>query len=413
MIADHLPEPEELPMTDEPQHLTQDQCEAMMRGELPPRPLARQLFQHLLDLCPVCLEAWQSYRKALSRASAGALPGPPETAEELSESVRRTVERISALRERVQRERGQADELLRELHQLPDLRARVTRVRRSRRFRSWALCERLFQESHNLSFERPSEAADFAELAIEAAWALDDKGLGRELISDLLARGWVALGNARRLGGQLSLAAETVAMGHFFLEQGSGDPLVQAEIAGLEALLRRDQRYFDEAMRLHDRCVTIYRDLEDEQQLGSALLQQAVTRAAAGELETAVTELRNSLALLDPAVDSRLELCARHTLILYLQRLGEREEAEVLLAELAPTAARPMDPWGRLRRRWLDAELARAAGRSEEADSALTEVHWAFVEGGVFHRGALPPRSLMAVLADSADPSQEAKEGGS
>ncbi|MDY7094152.1 MAG: hypothetical protein SX243_14375 [Acidobacteriota bacterium] len=395
-------------MTDEPKHLTQGQCDALMRGELPPRPLAQQLFQHLLDLCPVCLEAWQSYRQALSQASAGALPGPPETAEELSETVRLTIERISALRERVQRERGQADELLRELRQLPDLRARVTRVRRSRRFRSWALCERLFQESHNLSFERPAQAADFAELAIEAAWALDDQSLGRELISDLLARGWVALGNARRLGGQPSLAAETFAMGQFFLEQGSGDPLVLAEIAGLEALLRRDQRYFPEAMRLHDRCVTIYRDLEDEQQLGSALLQRAVTRAAAGELEAAVSELRRSLELLDPEVDSRLALCARHTLILYLQRLGEQDEAELLLAELAPTAARPTDPWSRLRRRWLDAEMARAAGRAEEAESAFAEVHWAFVEGGVFHRGAMPPRSLMAVLADSADPTQDA-----
>ncbi len=117
-------------MSDEPKHLTLGQCEALMRGELPPRPLAQQLFQHLLDLCPTCLEAWQNYRQKLSPASPRALLGPPETAEELNETVRLTIERISALRERVQRERGQADELLRELRQLPDLRARVTRVQR-------------------------------------------------------------------------------------------------------------------------------------------------------------------------------------------------------------------------------------------------------------------------------------------
>ncbi|MCB1057616.1 MAG: tetratricopeptide repeat protein, partial [Acidobacteria bacterium] len=279
-------------------HLTQDQCQDLTRGQLPPRRLVHQLFEHLLELCPVCRAEWDSFCENL-RDGDDTPPvdlrpptGSPENqGADLDRSVERALGRVAGLGRQVKRERREARKLLRELLALPDLKSRVTRVRRSRRFRSWALCELLFEEGRRAGFERPDEAVGLAELAIETAWALDEGRLSRGLISDLLARAWALLANARRLGAELASAGETFLMAYFFVEQGSGDPLVLAEIMSLEASLRRDQRRFDLALKLHDRVIAIYRKAGERHLQGRALLKKAITQAEIGDLEPGIYDV--------------------------------------------------------------------------------------------------------------------------
>lgn len=388
-------------MVEETDHLTPDLCAALLRGEVPTRALAKTLFEHLLRRCPECLVGWKSYRQSLDN-----------TAPDLETPVRQVIERFAGLRQRARQEEEQAAKLLRELEKLPDLPARVTRVRRSRRFRSWALCERLLAQSQSLSFEHPSESAEVAELAIETAWALDDKSLGQELISDLIARGWASLGHARRLGGQPALAQETFAMCRFFLEQGTGDPLVEAEVAGLVALLRRDQRQLTEAAQLHDRSVAVYNHLGAGQLLARALLQRAVTRVADEKPEAAVADLRRCLELLTDEADPRFRLCAQQTLIQTLHQLGHSEEAHRRFEELASAEWQPTDPWSRLRQHLLKAQLAGGTDQADKAQEALTAARWSLVESGIFHRSTVPPRSLIALLIESRPRASDAAEDG-
>ncbi|MDY7094000.1 MAG: tetratricopeptide repeat protein [Acidobacteriota bacterium] len=394
-------------MGEDAKHLDSTRCDALLRGDLSPRAAARSLFRHLLELCPECRAGWQGYwRAAAEGRDAEAIPERAETQEELEAAVERVIGRVESLRQRVQQERDQAEKLFQELQRLPDLPARVQRVRRSKRFRSWALCERLLGESLGLSFERPEEASALAELAVETAWALDDGHLGRELISDLMARGWAALAHARRLGGRPQLAEEAFAMARYFLEQGSGDPLGVAEVAGLDALVHRDRGQLAEALQLHHRCVAIYEGLGSAPQLATALLQRATTHATAANFEAAAEDLRRCLEILNPeklgpAFDPRLRLCAEHSLIWTLHRLGEHEEARERLANLVAEPTQPANPWARWSRAWLQAELARGADAGESPQRYLAKAQQSLVDGGVFHPTALPPRSLLAVLLES------------
>lgn len=393
-------------MTRRPQHLTQDQCQDLARGQLPPQRLVQQLFQHLLELCPTCQAEWEAYSES-RRLGSGPPPlelRPTEPADaaatrNLDSSVDRVLGRIAGMTRRVRHERREARKLLRELQELPDLKTRVTRVRRSRRFRSWALCELLFDESRRAGFEHPQEASDLAELAIETAWALDEGTLSRGLISDLLARGWALLANARRLEVQLTSAAETFLMAYFFVEQGTGDPLVLAEVMSLEASLRRDQRRLDLALRLHDRVIAIYRKAGEQHLQGRALLKKAITQAEIGDLEPAIDWIRQGLELVDPERDPRLDLCCRHTLILYLNQLGQHEEAERLLHELAPKYEAFSDRWTQLRRRWLEGEIAEGLGRLEDAEVAYSEVQQGFIAAGAGRDAALVTLNLAALYA--------------
>jgi tetratricopeptide (TPR) repeat protein len=404
-------------------HFDSARCEALLRGDLSPRAAAQDLLRHLLELCPDCRAGWQGYWSAAA-AGREAEPAPEraETREGLEAAVERVIERVGKLRQRVREERERAETLFQELQQLPDLPARVQRVRRSKRFRSWALCERLLAESLGLSFERPEEASHHAELAVETAWALDDSNLGRELISDLMARGWAALAHARRLGGRIRLAEEAFTMGRYFLEQGSGDPLVVAEVGGLDALLHRDLGKLAEAIALHNRCVAIYEGLGSQPQRATALLQRATTRATATEYDAAAKDLRQCLEILNApqraaAIDPRLRLCAEHSLIWTLHRLGEHQEARHRLERLVAEPTQPADPWARLSRNWLQAELARGTDGEESPQKYFARAQQSLVDGGVFHPAALPPRSLLAVLLEGSDlPTERARgqdSGGS
>lgn len=389
------------------QHLTAEQGHALLRGELEPQMVVNRLFRHLLALCPECKEGWQELQ---AQGQRGDRETPPATQQELEDQLTKIFEglrsRVKGLRQRITRERDQAEGLLQELRQLPDLPARVTRVRRSKRFRSWALCEGLLAESLRLSLERPVEAGELAELAVETAWALDDSSLGRPLIGDLMARGWAARGHARRRGGQPELAQEAFVMSWYFVEQGSGDPLVSAEIMSLEALLQRDKGEMSRALRLQNRAVHIYQELEATQQLAKALLHRSATFNSVGDPAAALSDLRQCIGLLERRAgdlpdDPRLRRCAEHALIFTLQRAGHLEEARERLATLAAEEPQPADPWGRLSESWLKEELARTQGDPAEAEFALLEVQASLVEGGVYHPKALPDRSMLALLVDS------------
>jgi len=324
------------------------------------------------------------------------LPFPPP--DRLDQPFQRVLQKLPSMQARAQQARNQADDLLAQLKALPTQAERVARVRRSRRFRSWALCEKLFAESRHLGFSDPGLAESFAELAIECAWSMDQGTYSKEAISDLLARGWAYLANVRRMSSDFQKAEETLLMAYFLIEQGTGDSLVQAEIFSLEASLRRNQRHFEEALHLLGRVNGIYRRAGESHLQGRTLLKIALTKGDMDQPEEAIPILKEGLQLTDKDRDARLRFCFQHTLIELTNQIGHHEEASRLLQESQPFFAQFEDPWTRLRARWLSGQISEGLRHFDEAEAAFREVRNGFIGEGLGYDAALASLHLAALL---------------
>lgn len=382
-------------------HMSRAHYEMLMRGELPPRRLLYRLFRHLLAVCPVCAQHWQDFlepgggRGPLPRRERATCRSTHDEASSIDEIFARSGELFHRAKEDQRNARGLLDELL----ALPTLKDRVARVRRSRRFRSWALCDLLFEESRAVSFRDPPAGEALAELALEAAWCLENSGLSRETVADLLARGWATLANARRMTSDLLLAEETFLLSYFFLDQGTGDPSVQAEVLNLDASLQRDLRHFELALKLLNKVVAIHRRSGESHLQGRALLKMAITQAEAGDLVAALRIIRRGVRLITPDREPRLSLCFRHTEVLYINQLGDHQEAAGRMEELALLYAQFPDAWTQLRRRWLLGEIAEGLGDLEQAEEEYRQVRAGFIEQGIGYDAALVSLNLAALFA--------------
>ena len=74
-----------------------------------------------------------------------------------------------------------------------------------------------------------------------------------------------------------------------------------------------------------------------------------------------------ALALIDPVREPRLEICARHNLIWFLNDSGKPWEALALLETSRPLYRQFPDTWPRLSLRWVEGRIARNLGDLEDA----------------------------------------------
>lgn len=134
-------------------------------------------------------------------------------------------------------------------------------VDNDRRFHRIAVCDRLIDQSLRLVHDQPAEARGLADLALSIARQLEDSGVSLCLVRDLQARAWASLANAHRALGEFPSAFEAFLNAVQCLAGGSGDPLEEGHLLGLEALLLAGLGQHALAERLVDRQIEIYREL--------------------------------------------------------------------------------------------------------------------------------------------------------
>jgi tetratricopeptide (TPR) repeat protein len=364
-------------------HLTQADYDQLLRGELPPRRLIQQLFEHLLSRCPRCRAEWHRHCAAAARTGPpepdlAELPRGADGPEAFDELVRRAIGRVQEMHRRVEAEKRGAELLYEGLKGIRRQEERVNRIRRSERFQSWALCEVLLRKSRAKSFHSPTEAAEMAELAVEVAWALDRQQHSGRTLSDLLARGWALLGNARRVGSDLPVADDTFLMAEFFLQQGTGDPMVIAEVLDLLSSLRRDQHRLAEATHLLVQVIRIYRRAGESLLEGRAYLSLATVLGEAEDHERALKMVERALERVAGEDAPRVALCCHHARTRLILKMGRSEEAHGEMQRLTPLYATFPEPLIQLRRLWLEGEILEALGRTEDAEAAYREVRAGF-----------------------------------
>jgi tetratricopeptide (TPR) repeat protein len=324
-----------------------------------------QLF-HLLAVCPRCREVggW-----LLELHQANTLPPV-----------------FGSIDAALGRSRAEAPRLLEELLSLAQ-EERLDRLHTDPRFVSWGLCELLVRRSCQTAAREVSEAVHLADLAVHVADRIAEGGLFEESwVYQLRSLAWAALGNARRVQGDLNGAERSFDMADSWWEagtRGTEDALgYEPVLLDLKASLRLAQRRFPEAFKLLAGAVELFLHGEhrDPHRAGRSLIKKAGAHIEQGDTESAIQALKQANGLIDPDREPRLLLCIRHNLADNLSKAGRHREAAAFLPDLKDLAAAHGSAQDRLRLDWVEGRVAAGLGDHEQARRLLTQVRQTFLD---------------------------------
>jgi tetratricopeptide (TPR) repeat protein len=312
------------------------------------------------------------------------------------EAIDRIVSRVRERETRLWLERADAAAHVQELLRHPPAQ-RATLVRNLPRFQTWGCCELLISESYSRRFSNAEEGVILGELAAVAAERLDAGLYGDQLVADMRGLAFAHLANAHRVASDLAGAEEAMNSAETLLEQGTGDPLHEARLFEMKALLRGAQRRFPEALRASKRAEARYALIGDRHKLGSVLLERALLLTRVGDHQRTEALLRRSIELLEPQRDQRLPLFAKNALAFYFNSVGRFQDAQHQLAGLHAAFTQLGDTLTALRMRWLEANAAAGLHQPLRAETLLCEVRSGFAAAEIPYDVALVSLDL-AVL---------------
>jgi tetratricopeptide (TPR) repeat protein len=260
-------------------------------------------------------------------------------------------------------------------------------------FQTWAMTERLCEESVTQASRDLERAAALARLAREVA----DRVPGPEGWR-LRVRGFATAhaANALRVAGELK-AADALMEEAKRLWHAGEDPdavLDPGRLLDLEASLRRGQRRFQEALTLLNAAVPVSRCP------CRILNKEGFTLEVMGEYERAIEVLRQAERRLSSDSEPRLGNIIRLNLAINLTHLGRAEEAQTLVAAARPLALELGDEIDLTRILWVEGRIAAGLGRPEEARALLAQARQGFASRGMGYDVALALLEEAALLLD-------------
>lgn len=217
-------------------HLKHEDIEDLLDDDLEVR---NQLLLHHLSVCPECY-AEAGYILDLYREG-------------------RLDDDLSITAIGLEKSRREAPALRDQLLRHPFERQKAL-VADTTRFKSWGLAELLCLRSEEEAAGGPKKAAEIAEIAVAVALALDEWDPAEKHWLHLL-RGYAYahLANARRVQGDLRAAEEAFTLAYSWWTpafEDVGDVLgYAARFLAFRASLRRDQRFFQDALDLIEQAL--------------------------------------------------------------------------------------------------------------------------------------------------------------
>lgn len=329
-----------------------------------------------VDIVTACLEALEALRQdqemtpeESDEVEVGILEGARLLRKTFSEAVRRSraLPPVDGYPRPADLEafRWQAREQWSQLEPLSEgQRLAVARV--ATEFQTWALVERVCEESIVQASRNVERSASLARLAQEIAERVQGPEGWRNCVQGF-AMAHVA--NSLRVQGELKGAEAIFGQAKGLWESGL-DPtgvLDPGRLFNLEGALRRDQRRFVEALVLLDQAAGAGRSPE------LALIQKGFTLEVMGRYEHAVEALLQAQPLVERKGDIRLMNILRLNLAWDFCHLGRFGEASEIGAQVRVVAAEMGDEIGILRVLWLEGRIAAGLGRPEEARTLLKQ----------------------------------------
>lgn len=247
---------------------------------------------------------------------------------------------------------------------------------------TWAVCERVCEESVLAASRDLKRAATLARIAQEIA----DRIRGPKEWHNRV-RGYAAAhgANVLRVVGQLKSADAALEQAKRLWHAGSDpeDVLDPGRLLSLEGSLLRDQRRFEEALICLDEAAAVGRSRE------RSLVKKAFTLEVMGEYGRAVETLLHVEFLVRGKVDPRLLYMLRFNLAVNYCHLGRFGEAEELVQQVRDLAMERGDRNEVTRVIWLEGRIAAGLGRTEEARRLLATARQRFVADGMSYDAAL------------------------
>jgi tetratricopeptide (TPR) repeat protein len=238
---------------------------------------------------------------------------------------------------------------------------------------TWEACRRLSELSASVVNSEPRRAVGFARLAAGVATKVAAQDAQSPLTADLEAAAWAQLGNALRVATDLRAAEEALDTAENFLVQGTGDPIGRAQLVGFMASLRADQRQYKASLALYRQARRLARRAGDAHLAGRILFNEARVHAYLKDDTRAIRDLERALRSIDPAIEPRLALVARHNLLSYLEGAGRVEEAWQGLAAVRTLAQTVGESLDRVRLTWLEGRIAARRDDLDHAESCYSE----------------------------------------
>lgn len=370
-----------------PAHPGRDALSAFFFMEDDPGAAAR-VEEHLLAGCiPCILESYELIREVRRRTRPRLrLTTTRGSGRGLSRWLRRESRRAERQGVLVQAERRMAPELRDRLRVLT-WREQVETVRTKRTFRLYGLAELLTDEARLEVRVDVTRALQAARLAVEVADELDPAAYPPGLATDAQARAWAALGNVRRVRGELREAdrAFTLARSHLAVG-GARDPLERADLLSLLGSLRRDQGRFGDALRVLEEAAGLFREAGDRSGQAVAVVQLGIAAGEGGDADAAVQYLAHVLKLLDPDADERLFATACQARIHWLTEAGRAWEALQLFRAHRDRLRRAFAGQRHaLHLPWLGAKIDQGLNRPERAVEGYESARRGFWEREDYH----------------------------
>lgn len=317
------------------------------------------------------------------------------TSVEYEELFERLSERTYEKVQRIRSEKAGVPKLLQDFFDFSE-EQRVTAGHEAK-FQTAAFVEALLENARSTWADNQFRSEWFANLGLEISDRLDRQLYGHGLISDLKARAWGFIANARRIHSDFRGSEEAFQAAEELLAEGSGDPLEWARLLDLKASLRRAQRRFEEALNLLDEVVGICRKTHERHLEGRALIGKALIYDYASKPEPAVPLLFEALEKIDRKQEPRLLFTILQNLTLSLVTLGEYERASELLPQARQAALELGTADDLTRTLWVEGLLDLGMQRFPEAENRLQAVRDHYIEAGIGYNAALASLDLAKI----------------
>jgi len=373
------------------------------------KPLNRERLEYLvsflgvpserIDASLACLESNRAASRAPREATAGLsaaqrrIEAVVQQAGAAAMDFTRGLLRLLTLEGEGLQARERAEVLWTRLKKRP-AEERLLLVEDSRKYRTWALCERVAAASIEAAGDDPKEALKLAELAVRIAelcpgpeaWRWRLEGYAR-----------IHLANARRVCGDLPGGREARGRAKKLWEAGApADPglLNEAVVLWIEANLLCTDRRFGEATKLLEEAFRV-----DRSGLTARLLYtKAGILEGMDDLKASAAALEEAASLVDEKREPRLALGIRLKLLLNLCLEDRAEEARPQLRDVLSIAEGLGKELDLARVLWVSGMIAAGTGRSAEAEESLEQVRREMARRNIAYDYALVTLELAVVL---------------
>lgn len=377
-------------------HLRKGEIEGFLAGRLEAAS-RRRVVRHLLDGCSLCRRRMKTVAAPLLAEDPWTV-APPVAEDLYDEALTRVRKGSRSWETRWRKETAKLARALALLNQSPDGVLADLPARQVMALHGWPLSEALLQKSAEARFRDPQRMLALADRAARMAESTPPARYPWPgFVFDLRARAFAELGNAYRLNERFADAEAALERASCALEEGSGDPLVVAQVLDLSASLRSSQRRLHDAVGLLDRVHDIFLEAGDPHLAGRALISKGINVHYLGRSIEAVGILEKGLRLLEAGRDPQLVSIGRQALLHALADCGEHRRASRLLLESGLRKAFAEEPLNLLKVKGVEGKIHAGLGRPERAERAFSEVREEFLKRGQFYDAALVGLELAAL----------------